>query len=31
MFNARAPTPLFQTAHGSIVDDVTADGKRFSS
>jgi hypothetical protein len=29
MFNARAPTPLFQTPPGTIVDDVTADGKRF--
>ncbi len=29
MFNARAPTPLFQTAPGSIVDDVTVDGTRF--
>jgi len=28
-FQARTPTPLFQTPSGVIVGDVTADGKRF--
>ena len=28
-FQARTPTPLFQTPPNVIVGDVTADGKRF--
>jgi hypothetical protein len=31
MFNARAPTPLFQTPPGTVVDDVTRTASDSSS